>query len=285
MNKYADVYPRLTPRQRKFYFSRAILGDDISTVKNFLRHGFDPNVRLKFISGTSKTYPLEEAIKHSGFDMIETLINEGVDPMVEIGAGRSTLDLAISTGNVNVAKLLYSKGVRPTNRNLSSVIICYFDNLKMVEFLLSIGVDPNGNNGYDTILQRAVCQQLHGVIEILLLYGADPNKIIQDNPITPLALAVRKRDLETVKLLLNAGSNPNVNISVISNMHILEYAGHYDREIFRELLKAGSQADLNKFTLYGKDYQPIYLEWKNYRMSLQDIIISKIRGAGGSIIF
>jgi ankyrin repeat protein len=70
-------------------------------------------------------------------------------------------------------------------------------NKEYVEFLLANGVDPNHNDG--NTLSRAVVNNETEIIRILLNYGMNKNSL-------SLAIKERSLELETMKLLIEAGA-------------------------------------------------------------------------------
>ena len=85
----------------------------------------------------------------------------------------------------------------------------YRDDAEMVSRLLAAGADVNRTNRYDeTPLSLACVNGNSGIVEDLLELGAYPNLHAAGEP--PLLTCARSGSIETVKLLLRHGANPNV---------------------------------------------------------------------------
>jgi hypothetical protein len=76
---------------------------------------------------------------------------------------------------------------------------------ELLELLLSNGVDPNkgGVCGIMSYLDSAVSQSSEAMVRILIAYGADLNSY------GVLRLAVTARNIDIIRLLLEAGADPN----------------------------------------------------------------------------
>ncbi|EXJ66932.1 uncharacterized protein A1O5_10127 [Cladophialophora psammophila CBS 110553] len=79
---------------------------------------------------------------------------------------------------------------------------------KMVEQLLDCGVPPDGENGVN-LLREAVLHQDVETVRLLLLFGADPNGLDKIK-FSPLLSATELSFLDAAKLLLKYGADPNL---------------------------------------------------------------------------
>jgi ankyrin repeat protein len=79
-----------------------------------------------------------------------------------------------------------------------------------VRFLLFNHADPKLKNsdGFSALALAIEAVPYQGVIEALLIGGADPNEKIGPEALTPLMIAVSKKDTATANTLLNFGANP-----------------------------------------------------------------------------
>ena len=79
-------------------------------------------------------------------------------------------------------------------------------NLKEVKFLISIGADVNGTRlcGGRPLIS-AIIGHNNDVVKLLLDAGADPNNAV----FTPLRWAVFEGNIEVIKMLLDSGADPN----------------------------------------------------------------------------
>jgi uncharacterized protein len=91
------------------------------------------------------------------------------------------------------------------------IYACWQDKIEVAKLLLQLGEDPNGENSMGwSPLNFVVTTHRHNpeMVRVLLEHGADANR--RKGSITPLMYAVRKRDLETVKLLIRYGADPSL---------------------------------------------------------------------------
>ncbi|KIW85275.1 hypothetical protein Z517_00665 [Fonsecaea pedrosoi CBS 271.37] len=79
---------------------------------------------------------------------------------------------------------------------------------KMIEQLLDCGVPPDGEDGVN-LLREAVLHQDVETIRLLLLFGADPNGLDRLK-FSPLLSATELSFLEAAKMLLKYGADPNL---------------------------------------------------------------------------
>ena len=82
---------------------------------------------------------------------------------------------------------------------------------ELVELLLEFGARPNKSDGDDGFspLEHAIHHGFADVVPILLRYGADPNKSDGDGGFSPLEKAIRKGFVDVVSTLLRYGADPN----------------------------------------------------------------------------
>jgi len=82
---------------------------------------------------------------------------------------------------------------------------------ELVELLVKFGARPNKSDGDDGFspLEHAIHHGFADVVPILLRYGADPNKSDGDGGFSPLEKAIRKGFVDVVSTLLRYGADPN----------------------------------------------------------------------------
>lgn len=128
---------------------------------------------------------------------------------------------------------------------------------EIVELLLSFGADPNKRQDI-TMLDRAVKQEVHEIAELLILFGADVDKK-GDRGITPLIRAINIGDYIMVDMLLHYGANPDLSLND-STSPLLLAAMYSDYEA--AALLAGYGANVNKADLNG--FTPLMIAaWLN----------------------
>jgi len=90
-------------------------------------------------------------------------------------------------------------------------LAAYLGHRDIVEYLLSKGADVNfaaPSTGF-TALTGAVSQRQHGIVEILLKRGAEPNHLYEGG-LTPIVVATMHGDADLVRLLIDHGADPNL---------------------------------------------------------------------------
>jgi cytochrome c len=126
---------------------------------------------------------------------------------------------------------------------------------------LDAGADINGRDFMGPPLYHAVVGVKLEAAKLLIERGADVNapSILG---IAPLVPAVRRRNIELIKLLLDHGANPNSVLGTQTALHLAVQAGCFD--CVKALVEAG--ADVNAVTSNGQYRTPLH--------------IAKLRGLG-----
>ena len=124
--------------------------------------------------------------------------------------------------------------------------------VNLLSFLLRINTDPNHKIENDpqsqirdftplflAIIIEFDLHQIHGIVDLLLKAGADPNLQLEDGG-TPLYVASEKGYADIVLLLIKAKANPNIQLlsSGSSALHFASDRGHSD--VVRVLLDANA---------------------------------------------
>jgi cytohesin len=167
-------------------------------------------------------------------EKIESLLEEGVDPNVQLGDeddNASLVHKAAAQGTREIVQVLLDAGANPdvqdklgktplheAARNESNKITSM--DAKIVETLLNEGLDPNAKQTEDeefadgeeeTPLHKATQSSgdsARKVVEALLSHGADPN-VENKHGKTPLHLASQSADAKVVSALLNEDADPS----------------------------------------------------------------------------
>ena len=139
--------------------------------------------------------PAIQAADHGHLPVLQYLFSQGADLQAKISDGRKAFHLAVREGYAVV-----------------------------VEFLLANGADPNerGSSGY-TALMSAAENNDAAMAGILLAHGAEVDARHTGAGIykalkgwTPLVFAVNRGSARMVRLLLQAGANPNLSMPATS---------------------------------------------------------------------
>jgi len=156
----------------------------------------------------------QSSIESGDIRTVECLLRidpERVDEKLPIGL--SPLEMAIKTGNTDMAGFLAGKGasLEKVKPQLNDWILEAVEkgDLRMVEILLKFGADPDSIYGGETLLMHAcVSGAGPGIIHLLIQAGADINARDRDGVSVLMKAAARCRDLEILRMLLDAGADP-----------------------------------------------------------------------------
>lgn len=141
----------------------------------------------------------------------KALVKEGIDPTPE-----ALLHEAVS-GNAKRVKLLLEVGVDPSFQGPGKQTAMWaavdYKNLEVLKVLLAAGVKPDETNAPigdygKTIVLGAVDTGEAAYVKALADAGADVKKP-NEYELTPLSVAAQAGYLEIVKVLLQAGADPN----------------------------------------------------------------------------
>ena len=206
-----------------------ILGDATGTPLHVAAaHGQAEAVRLllerggKHASTAGGDVPLARAAAGGHHDVIRLLLDAGAKPDGRAGKnGRTALHAAAGAGRVETVKLLLDAGVDPNVAGDEGTPLNAAANgdiarrsgdkqrmLAVMKVLIDAGADVNraGTDG-ETPLFNAV--RTPPAVELLLARGANPKRLARDG-CNALHRAVAHNKLESVKMLLAAGVDPNV---------------------------------------------------------------------------
>jgi uncharacterized protein len=122
---------------------------------------------------------IHDATKNGDIEVIEQLLETGVDVNTEDEDGQTPLRCAADAGHTDVTKMLIEHGA---------------------------DVNARGRRGY-IALHRAVEKGHTETARLLLEHGADVNAVTQSMGFTPLHRAVAGRHVGTARLLLEHGAN------------------------------------------------------------------------------
>lgn len=148
----------------------------------------------------------------ANYDSIaQELINRGATVDITNKNDYTPLSQAINYNNLETAKILIAaKADISKNRGVYYLLMAIDNkNIKMVNLLLRHGVDINNTHNENLPLQLTVKESLPAIVKILLDAGANPNiKTEQEN--YPLAIAIKKGHELITHLLLLHGADANL---------------------------------------------------------------------------
>ncbi len=229
-------------------------------VEFLLAHGADVNA----INNSARQTPLEDAVQH-GFEAVtEVLLANKAEVNARDSQGNTPLLIAAQLGKTNMVQMLLTAGADVTVENNEGRTPLSFaaesGSPETVKALLAAKADPNAGT-MDAPLLRAIDQNNPDCAEWLLQAGANPNAdglmhCPQDSygsrwypeysailrSATPLWLAIQKRQVPMVQLLLKYQANPDV--AQISEPPAVIFWALSNTNILQALLDAGANPNI-----------------------------------------
>ena len=203
---------------------------------------------------TDGTTALQWAAHWSDAEMVKSLIAAGANAKAANRYGATPLSEAASAGNAEIMEALLKAGADPNTRDTSDgetvlMVTARAGNAEAVRALLEHGADVNATESYrgQTALMWAAAEKHPAVVKLLLEHGADWKivssyretrlpKLSAASSVTPFArggftafsFAAREGDIETAKVMLDAGVDINqTDIDGTSGLVISIMNKHY----------------------------------------------------------
>ena len=191
--------------------SSAVLSGNVDMLKLLLAH---------HIGGASKNDALREAIARKRHDMVQLLLAQGASADVHSFDWQALLRSAQQTRDANMLALLQKAGISPAqakvglnakNAQGQTVFLAALTNgqTEMAQSLLAQGAEVNVQDSKGETPLTEAMQHCPALVPTLLARGAKVKVVTQPFGLTPLHLAVNADDLQTARLLLQHGADPN----------------------------------------------------------------------------
>lgn len=188
-----------------------------SLFKPLLDHGADPHAR----DDKGKTI-LHYAAKDTRLDLVLQM-SKLPDVNVQDNDGQTALHVAANSHHVVMVTALLEKGANPNRQDKNGETALHLANMDIVALLVNApNIDVNIQNDKNmTVLQQCVAESTFTHLEtvkLLLDKGADPDVRTLQNE-TLLMKAIAEYNIELVKTLIDKGSDPNVRWEDIEGQH------------------------------------------------------------------
>lgn len=185
--------------------------DEVETVFSYFQDAMlARNVNSRFDDGQT---PLHLAAIYGHNAIAKYLLENDADTTVQDSSGATPLHEAVRYGNVEIAKSLLNSGANVNARdNLGKtpvmLILPKEKTAEIYKLLITYRADLTQKDMFgDTVLHTASMLNVGSTtFSVLINAGADVDARNKEG-VTPLAIAVQKNDLETVKLLTAAGAD------------------------------------------------------------------------------
>jgi ankyrin repeat protein len=153
------------------------------------------------------------AIRANDLTSLAALLKAGADPnAAEPRGGTTPLMHTAASGSLESMRMLLDKGASVNAANgagLTALMMSVTDADK-VSLLLERGADVNAvtKRGRSALLLAAMSDNSAGIVRLLMAKGADP-KVVDVLKVNALNAAVRGDDLETIRMIADAGIAPD----------------------------------------------------------------------------
>jgi ankyrin repeat protein len=189
---------------------------------------------------------LWQTLQQRDFPKAQLLLSHGARASSPGPTGMLPVEYATLTGAFNFVKLLLDYGA-PPGRSLD--LVCARGDHAMVAFLLASGLTPRAPRfpSRDSLLASALRNHQDRVAELLIQYGAD-TQLSPPEGQSLFLLAIATGCPRAVKLLLEAGANPNASFALpVSSAFlqqvrpgVMRWLLHMDRKVTPLMLAADS---------------------------------------------
>jgi len=176
---------------------------------------------------------MKTAIEAEDIAEVKDLVRQGVDPLAEDAQGKTPVGVALELGSTRALEVFFRNGLNPNATSNGWSLLCQaimWGKPEMVEYLIQRGADIYSTEASEecSSMWFAIFKGRVDVLEMLLKYGADPNKkeTCVDGS-RPLDLAIMSGQLSIVTALVQGGANPRAKdrwrITPIENARTLGF--------------------------------------------------------------
>ena len=228
---------------------------------------------------------LSTAVCTGNTEMVDYLIRSGADinseRVLSNGIRSSALDdcIGVMRPNYEIAKLLIDLGAdvnydgtppedtAPAAKcPILNSVVCR-GNLKLAEYLLLNGADPNSertfaNNRYSALSDSIMAWPNDDIAKLLIDSGADVNYIgLDDGEKMPVLFdAIRRRNVKIVRLLLNKGADPNAERIFANGNRRSTLTESITKNIFSSNIEKNTSAASDSLTMKELEIATLLIE-------------------------
>ncbi|KAK3141007.1 hypothetical protein QOZ80_5AG0408850 [Eleusine coracana subsp. coracana] len=241
----ADATAALAARSKVQAFLEAACTGDLDSLKKLAaaldEEGKGAAAVAAAVRDANKRTALHFAARQGRTDVCAFLIDQlglPVDPVDD--DGETPLIHATRQGHLQTAQYLLDHGANPSvASNLGATALHHaagIGNIELMKLLLSKGVEVESESDAGTPLVWAAGHAQKDAVKLLLEHNAKPNTETDDG-ITPLLSTVAAGSLPCLEVLIQAGADPNIRAGGATPLHIAADSGNLD--VIKCLLKAG----------------------------------------------
>lgn len=188
--------------------------------------------------------PLELAVLNNQFEATKLLLENGAKIIFNISDTSKTdiLSSACENGNLDIVKLLLKNGYPKDGYNQGLQTAAQYNQVEILQYLISAGVDINNIFNNDTVLGVASYWGSIDCVKLLVSSGANING--SKDLVTPLSKACFSGYAEVAKFLIENGADVNAQPADITGQLPLQQAIMSGSiEIVKLLVNHGAKID------------------------------------------
>jgi len=218
----------------------AVRDSDPNKIKELLENGANPNCRTNL----DRTL-LEVALLNNDNASLKALVEHGANITARGRDGCTMLFNSVLYGNMEAARYLMGKGARFVERQRASTSIL-LDSVRrsdkeLIELLLNAGAEINDNSGFWSPLGIAIKEKNIEIVKFLIEKGADPDLEVSGHSDAPILRALKLKAYDIAKLLIDSGADPNCGEDYKNPLTIV--AEQDNVEMMKYLLEKGARID------------------------------------------